>query len=227
MTDLPPPPRPRQNRRIRAEAVWDQARDLYLAGHTAETVCTRLDLGLSAFWARARDGGWRREDVAAAAPFDRSDPYDPDAPAPDRDTLIADAWKRAAHAQRLGCSTEAMRWMRVHAAMVEASRAEARETDRQRGEEMRSLDRTCRSLERETLATLREVQADRQARNEARNATRNTARTLSRARDSLDRLGDEANKVQSKNPPAPLNRADRRRAERAARRSGDAATLSP
>lgn len=215
MTDLTPPPKLHQNRRIRAEAVWDQARALYLAGHTADTVCTRLDLGLSAFWARARDGGWRREDVAAAAPFDRSDPYDPDAPAPDRDALIADAWKRAAHAQRLGCSTEAMRWMRVHAAMVEASRADARETDRQRGEEMRSLDRTCRSLERETLATLREVQADRQARN------------LSRARDGIDRLDDEANKVQSKNPPAPLNRADRRRAERAARRSGDAATLSP
>ncbi len=208
MTDLPPP----SNRRIRAEAVWDRARDLYLEGHTAETVCAQLDLGLSAFWARAKDGGWRREDMAAAAPFDRSAPYDPEAPAPDRDALIADAWKRAAHAQRLGCSTEAMRWMRVHAALVETIRAEAREADRQQGAEMRSLDRTCRSLERETLATLREVQAERQVRNTAH---------------SLDRLGDEANRVESKNPPAPLNRAERRRAERAARRSGEATMLPP
>jgi|GEM_PF-542546 len=48
--------------RIRSAETWVQARDEYLAGLDAETVCRRHDLGLSAFRRRARKYGWRRTD---------------------------------------------------------------------------------------------------------------------------------------------------------------------
>lgn len=54
--------------RIRDEATWASAREDYLSGLTAEAVCRRYDLGLSAFRRRARQGGWRRTDQDDPAP---------------------------------------------------------------------------------------------------------------------------------------------------------------
>jgi hypothetical protein len=54
--------------RIRPPEVWARARDEYLAGLAAETVCRRHELGLSAFRCRARKYGWRRRDQPNAAP---------------------------------------------------------------------------------------------------------------------------------------------------------------
>ena len=54
--------------RIRCTDTWAKARDDYLAGMTAETVCRRYDLGLAAFRRRARKYGWRRVDQDDPAP---------------------------------------------------------------------------------------------------------------------------------------------------------------
>lgn len=60
--------------RIRPVETWLLARDGYLGGLTAETVCRIHDLGLSAFRRRARKYGWRRMDNLGdpAAERDRS-----------------------------------------------------------------------------------------------------------------------------------------------------------
>jgi hypothetical protein len=225
MTDLSPPPSPR--RRYDAD-LWDQARSLYQQGHTAETVCARLGLGQTAFWRRARKGCWRRVDVPAGpAP----DPYDPQAPVPDRAALMADAWKRAAHAQAQGRVAEALRWMRHHAAMADAARAEDREIDRQSAERMRAMTRSARGVEAEALAALQQVRNERRARVLSRAVAADELAALTQVMQRVEaRAGYEAAKGregQSKSDSSPLNRAERRRAERAARRPGAAATLPP
>ena len=54
--------------RIREAAIWAQARTDYLSGLSAEAVCRRHDLGLSAFRRRARKYGWRRSDQVEPPP---------------------------------------------------------------------------------------------------------------------------------------------------------------
>lgn len=95
--------------RIRPVETWVQAREDYLGGMSAEEVCRRHDLGLSAFRRRARRHGWRRLDHAA--------PPDP-ADLTIYDDLIADDEVRAArrrylHALEQGRSVEAARWRRL------------------------------------------------------------------------------------------------------------------
>lgn len=98
--------------RIRSDQTWADARDAYLSGHTAEDVCARYDLGLSAFRARARRQGWRRTDTPDP------DPIDIDAPTPLDDLspgqLAEICMRRAARAIDRDSSAEAMRWMRLH-----------------------------------------------------------------------------------------------------------------
>jgi hypothetical protein len=187
MTDVAPAPR-----RIRPDSAWDAARDDYLAGATAEEACRRHDLGLSAFWTRARRQGWRRADQPAPDPAD--EPLDFDAPADSRAQALDKAWRRVSRALDAGRSAEAMRWMRVHAMILQAERAEVREDERQGAQQMAAATRIARGLEAQTAATLRRMQAE------------------------FPHLHAEANRVQSKNPPAPLdpdapglNRAERRR----------------
>lgn len=180
-------------RRIRPDSVWDEARDDYLTGFSAEEVCRRHDLGLSAFWTRAREGGWRRADQPPPPLHD--DDLDLDAPREPRDRMLDKAWRRASLALDAGRSTEAMRWMRFHAMLLEAERAEDRDADRRSAEEMRAVTRVARGVEAQAVATLRRLQADERF------------------------LKGEANTVQSKNssdaPPDPdeagLSRAERRR----------------
>ena len=145
-------------RRIRPDAAWDRARDDYLAGATAEEVCRRHDLGLSAFKVRARRGEWRRADQPAPQPLD--DTLNLDGPPEPRERMLDKAWRRVSHALDTGRSTEAMRWMRVHAMLLAADRAEARDRDRNTADAMHAVTRTARDGEIQALATLRQLQAE-------------------------------------------------------------------
>jgi hypothetical protein len=119
MTDAP---------RIRSSETWDAARDAYLAGATAEEVCDRHDLGLSAFRARARRFGWRRTDQPDPEPDD--DDLDAYAGV-DLPELVDLAWRRVARALDRGASTEAARWLRIHAALHARAQSEATEARRE------------------------------------------------------------------------------------------------
>ena len=97
--------------RIRSDETWTQARDAYLTGLTAEEVCARHDLGLSAFRQRARREGWRRSDQDDPAPL--NDDLD-DLPDMDLPDLVHIAFKRLTQALLRGAATDAARWQRIH-----------------------------------------------------------------------------------------------------------------
>ncbi|WP_395945456.1 hypothetical protein [Brevundimonas sp.] len=109
-----------QTYRIRSISVWAQARDDYLSGLTAETVCRRHDLGLSAFRRRARKYGWRRSDEILPPPgeVDRSI-YDDVT----LDDQVETAQLRFVEALEVGKATEARRWRRLWLELREASDA--------------------------------------------------------------------------------------------------------
>lgn len=96
--------------RIRSAETWLMARDDYLSGMSAEAVCHRHDLGLSAFRRRARRYGWRRVDQADPAPADLDlsiyDDIDPD-------DQVETARLRFIQALNHGRSVEAIRWRRL------------------------------------------------------------------------------------------------------------------
>lgn len=77
---------------VRSAQYWDQARDAYLAGETADAVCRRFNLGLSAFRKRARAHGWRRQDQ----PADSAARYAPNRLPPDHSPTA----RLLAHAQQ-------------------------------------------------------------------------------------------------------------------------------
>jgi len=114
--------------RIRSDDAWAEARADYLTGFTAEEVCRRHDIGLSALRKRARREGWRRHDQADPAVaeddleiFEDLEPTD----------LVEMAWRRLAAAIARGRGADAARWQRIHAdlharaqAAVQAARAD-------------------------------------------------------------------------------------------------------
>lgn len=117
--------RPARGYRVRSETVWRAARDAYVAGESAEAVCARHDLGLSAFRQRARREGWRRSDAEDAEPVSPTAyPPEPQA-APPAEALADLAWRSAAQAIRRGRVYEARAWMKLHAELQEAVRREA------------------------------------------------------------------------------------------------------
>jgi hypothetical protein len=99
--------------RIRTDETWADARSDYLAGFTAEEVCRRHDIGLSALRQRARREGWRRHDHADPTPEDDFDVFD-DLEPPE---LVEMAWRRLAAAIARGRGADAARWQRIHAAL--------------------------------------------------------------------------------------------------------------
>jgi len=96
--------------RIRSAETWLMARDDYLSGMSAEAVCHRHDLGLSAFRRRARRYGWRRVDQADPPPADLDlsiyDDIDPD-------DQVETARLRFIQALNHGRAVEAIRWRRL------------------------------------------------------------------------------------------------------------------
>lgn len=112
--------------RIRTDETWAEARGDYLTGFTAEEVCRRHDIGLSALRQRARREGWRRNDQADPTPEDDFDVFE-DLEPPE---LVEMAWRRFAAAIARGRGTEAARWQRVHATLHARVQAEATEDHR-------------------------------------------------------------------------------------------------
>jgi len=93
--------------------IWQAARDIYLAGQPGRVVCAALGLKESTFWRRAALGGWLRRDGDAPAP----PPLDLTAPPDTTEGALDKAWRRVCAAVDAGLSAEALRWMRVHAAL--------------------------------------------------------------------------------------------------------------
>lgn len=113
--------------RVRSETTWDLAREAYLGGETAESVCARFDLGLSGFWDRARKGGWRRCDRADPLPLpvDAGDDIDFDAGYAE---LADHALRQMRRAMARGRASAAVSWMRLHERLGAQAEREARET---------------------------------------------------------------------------------------------------
>ena len=98
--------------RVRSPETWDQARDAYLAGDTADSVCRRFGLGLSALRRRARLEGWRRGDQADP------EPYDPEADLDgiedvDLSRMALAARRRLQLAVMAGEAGDASRWLKL------------------------------------------------------------------------------------------------------------------
>lgn len=96
--------------RIRAAHIWAQARDDYLSGLSAEDVCRRHDLGLSAFRRRARKYGWRRSDHVMPPPGEVDLALYDDVQLEDQ---IQTARLRFVEAVERGRATDARRWCRL------------------------------------------------------------------------------------------------------------------
>ena len=96
--------------RIRAAQTWAQARADYLSGLSAEAVCRRHDLGLSAFRRRARKYGWRRSDQVEPPLGEIDLGLYSDL---DMDDLARTARLRFAEAVESGRATDARRWRRL------------------------------------------------------------------------------------------------------------------
>ncbi len=103
--------------RIRSADVWVQARDDYLSGLSAETVCRRHDLGLSAFRRRARKYGWRRSDQVELPPGETDLALYGDLSLEEQ---IETARLRFVQALEIGKATEARRWRRLWLELCEA-----------------------------------------------------------------------------------------------------------
>ena len=112
--------------RIRTAETWAEARADYLTGFTAEEVCRRHDIGLSALRRRARQEGWRRNDQADPSPEDDFDVFD-DLEPPE---LVEMAWRRLAAAIARGRGNDAARWQRIHTTLHARVQAEATEDHR-------------------------------------------------------------------------------------------------
>lgn len=112
--------------RIRTDETWAEARADYLTGFTAEEVCRRHDIGLSALRQRARREGWRRNDQADPTPEDDFDVFD-DLEPPE---LVEMAWRRLAAAIARGRGADAARWQRIHATLHARVQAEATQDHR-------------------------------------------------------------------------------------------------
>lgn len=149
--------------RIRTPATWSQAREAYLAGATAETVCARFDLGLTAFRDRARTEGWRRADLPDPEPLPQDDDDLPDL---DDAALMALARRRMAVAFQRGCIGEALRWGRAREMVRRQTEMEA--TAEQRAvtianrasmTALRNVTDSARSIARQANAALATVRA--------------------------------------------------------------------
>ena len=96
--------------RLHPPEVWVQARNDYLSGSSAEAVCRRYDLGLSAFRRRARKYGWRRSDQIVPPPGELDLSIYGDMAL---DEQIRTARLRFVAALETGRAIEARRWRRL------------------------------------------------------------------------------------------------------------------
>lgn len=104
-----------------SEAAWARAREDYLAGDAAETVCDRHGLALSTFRARARSQGWRRIDQPDPEPVELD--AEEEADLLDYARMARHALVRLNRAVLRGRAAEAARWMRLHTRLSDLARA--------------------------------------------------------------------------------------------------------
>lgn len=191
--------------RIRSPETWAAARDAYLAGESAESVCVRFDLGLSAFRKRAKAEGWRRVDQADPAPLDPDPDEDEDEDGED-DFDAADmariAWRRVGRAIARGRSAEAARWLRLHEALAAPERAAARAEAQRRRADHDAADARVRAIT-----------------HVARKLALDPALFHGPPTGSGGAEVDDVHDVHREIRPAPANRAERRRLARMGRAS--------
>ncbi|QTN19617.1 hypothetical protein HZ989_00570 [Brevundimonas sp. AJA228-03] len=190
--------------RIRSPETWDAARLAYLEGCSADEVCGRFDLGLSAFRKRAKAEGWRRADQAEDEPFeDADDAADNGGDLPDMDDqALADlARRRMGVAARRGAVTEALRWARLRDFALR---------------QMRDQQRLCARLSAR-LSAPDPDDAPPPPPQPAEAPREKAVAILARARADLQKV----HKVHSNSGEAPrLNRSDRRRLKRMRKQTG-------
>ena len=139
--------------RIREARIWAQARADYLSGLSAEAVCRRHDLGLSAFRRRARKDGWRRSDQVEPPPGELDLNLYADL---DMDDLARTARLRFAEAVEGGRASDARRWRALADELTRAARAFDRDFFRgmSREEVAASMENMRREIEEEDEALL-------------------------------------------------------------------------
>lgn len=205
--------------RIRSSDTWNAARDAYLAGETAESVCARFDLGERTFRARAAVEGWRRADQPdpepLAATLEDADDLD------DADDAVLSQMARSqmARAARQGLVGEALRWARFSEAIQRMARmrdAEYREQELRKARAQRAASRETNSLLDEVTASARSIEL--QARTVLA-TERAAARLRSIGRHDLHDLHPESDADTTDDaPPRPMSRSERRRAQSKARK---------
>lgn len=84
-------------------------------------------------------------------------PLHPDTP---REHMLDKAWRRVSQALDTGRSIEAVRWLRIHAMLLETERTEGRARDADRTDRRRPPPRNARDGEAQAAAALRRIQAE-------------------------------------------------------------------
>jgi len=193
---------PDTGHRMRSPETWDAARQAYMEGGSAQDVCDRYDLTLSAFRARARREGWRRADMADPEP-ESGPELDDDAPLPSLEDMAAAAWRRAARAMRHGRAGDTQRWLAIHDRLTRQTRADQRAGlvakavgDLGDTHRIRAIGQAARRIHREAVESTRELHQLHQ----------------------LHRAPDEPEPPDPGSPPPPLTRAERRRLEKLRRK---------
>lgn len=110
------------------EDIWALARELYTSGQTGHAVCMALGIRPSTFWRRASQENWLRRDQPRAPAL--VEPLDMTACVDDLATARDKAWRRVCLAMDQGRSAEAMRWIRVHAALFAQTQTQRETIDR-------------------------------------------------------------------------------------------------
>jgi hypothetical protein len=153
----------------RSDPTWDAAREAYLAGEAAETVCERFHLNLNTFRARSRKHKWRRCDQPDPQPHEQV--ATEDLPLPDMEETFRIASARVTHAVKQGRIEEALKWGRIMNLALRdrevRSRLEVRAAEIQRRMEMVGAVSAMRGV-RETISDYHQtVRGDLDAREAA------------------------------------------------------------
>ncbi|MFA4949931.1 hypothetical protein [Brevundimonas sp.] len=84
-------------------------------------------------------------------------PLHPDTP---RENMLDKAWRRVSQALDTGRSIEAVRWLRIHAMLLETERTEGRARDPDSADRRRPPSRNARDGEAQAVAALGRIQAE-------------------------------------------------------------------
>ncbi len=205
--------------RIRSPETWNAARDAYLAGETAESVCARFDLGQRAFRARAAAEGWRRADQPDPEPLAATLEDTDDLDDADDAVLSHIARSQMARAARRGLVGEALRWARFGEAIQRMARmrdSDDREQALRKARAQRAASREANSLLDEVTASARSIEV--QARTILA-TERAAARLRSIGPHDLHDLHPKSDAdTPDEAPLRPMSRAERRRAQSKARK---------